>query len=330
MRAGTPGRRIVLSLLYAALPPLAPAAATAAEPYPSKPIRFVIPFPPGSFSDVTGRLTGQKLSEAVGQPVVMDVRPGASGNIGAEIVARAAPDGYTLLINSFNYVANPGVMPLSFDPLRDFTPISMVADGIPLVLTVSSTSPYKSVDDLIAQAKARKGQLNFATSGRGTSSHLVLLMLKQIAGADMNQVPYKGTSQALTALVGGEISAAVPYLNVAMPHIKAGRLRGLAVTGPQRRPSMPELPTMVEAGFPGLVITGFAGLLAPARTPPSIVARLHREVVAMGKQQDYIDRLAVFDLHPVGSTPQEFSKYLAAEIAKWKKVFSDAGEKPGA
>ena len=329
MRPETPGRRIVLALLYPALSLLAPAAATAAEPYPTKPIRFVIPFPPGSFSDVAGRLTGQKLSEAMGQPVVMDVRPGASGNIGAEIVARAAPDGYTLLINSFNYVANPGAMPLSFDPLRDFTPISMLADGIPLILTVSSTSPYKSVDDLIAQAKARKGQLNFATSGRGTSSHLVLLMLKQISGAEMNQVPYKGTSQALTALVGGEISAAVPYLNVAMPHIKAGRLRGLAVTGPNRRPSMPELPTMVEAGFPGLVITGFAGLLAPARTPQSIVARLHREIVAVGKQQDYIDRLAVFDLQPVGSTPQEFSKYLAAEIAKWKKVFSDAGEKPG-
>lgn len=325
-----PGTPAALALLVAALFFLAPTPPSAAQPYPNKPIRFVIPFPPGSFSDVSGRLAGQKLSESMGQPVVMDVRPGASGNIGAEIVVRAAPDGYTLLMNSFNYVANPGVMPLSFDPIRDFAPISMLADGIPLVLAVSGTSPHKSVQDLIAYVKSRKGQLNFATSGRGTSSHLVLLMLKQIAGAEMNQVPYKGTSQALGALVGGEIAAAVPYLNVAMPHIKAGRLRALAVTGPKRTPSMPELPTMVEAGFPGLVITGFAGLLAPARTPQPIVARLHREIVAIGKQQDYIDRLAVFDLQPVGSTPQEFSKYLAAEIAKWKKVFSDAGEKPGA
>jgi tripartite-type tricarboxylate transporter receptor subunit TctC len=299
------------------------------QAYPDKPIRFVIPFPPGSFSDVVGRLTGQKLSESMGQPVVMDVRPGASGNIGAEIVARAAPDGYTLLLNSFNYVANPGAMQLPFDPIRDFTPISMVADGIPLVMVVSSTSPHKSVQDLIAFAKSRKGQLNFATSGRGTSSHLVLLMLKQVAGAEMNQVPYKGTSQALSALVAGEIAAAVPYINVAMPQIKAGRLRPLAVTGAKRTPSMPELPTMVEAGFPGLVITGFAGLLAPARTPQPIVTRLHREIVAMGAHQDYIDRLSVFDLQPVGSTPQDFSKYLAVEIAKWKKVFSDAGEKPG-
>jgi len=312
--------------LLAALLALAPAAA---QSYPDKPIRFVVPFPPGSFSDVAGRLTGQKLSESMGQPVVMDTRPGASGNIGAEIVARSAPDGHTLLLNSFNYVANPGAMVLPFDPIRDFAPISMVADGIPLVLVVGSTAPYKSVQDLIAQAKARQGQLNFATAGRGTSSHLSLLMVQQVTGARMNQVPYKGSSQAIGALVAGEIAAAIPYLNVVMPLLKAGRLRGLAVTGMKRTPALPDLPTMVESGFPGLVITGFAGLLAPAGTPRPVVVRLHREIVAMGKQQDYVDRLAVYDLQPVGSTPQEFSKYLAAEIAKWKKVFSDAGEKPG-
>jgi len=321
--------RPAAALLAVMLPLLAPAPGSAAQAYPDKPIRFVIPFPPGSFSDVTGRLTGQKLSESVGQPVVMDTRPGASGNIGAEIVARANPDGYTLLINSFNYVANPGAMLLPFDPIRDFAPISMVADGIPLVLVVGSTAPYKSVQDLIAQAKARQGQLNFATAGRGTSSHLSLLMVQQVTGARMNQVPYKGSSQAIGALVAGEIAAAIPYLNVVMPLLKAGRLRGLAVTGMKRTPSLPDLPTMVESGFPGLVITGFAGLLAPARTPQPVVARLHREIVAMAKQQDYVDRLAVYDLQPVGSTPQDFSKYLAAEIAKWKKVFSDAGEKPG-
>jgi tripartite-type tricarboxylate transporter receptor subunit TctC len=321
--------RPAAALLAVMLPLLAPAPGSAAQAYPEKPIRFVIPFPPGSFSDVTGRLTGQKLSESVGQPVVMDTRSGASGNIGAEIVARAAPDGYTLLLNSFNYVGNPGAMLLSFDPIRDFAPISMVADGIPLVLVVGSTAPYKSVQDLIAQAKARQGQLNFATAGRGTSSHLSLLMVQQVTGARMNQVPYKGSSQAIGALVAGEIAAAIPYLNVVMPLLKAGRLRGLAVTGLKRTPSLPDLPTMVESGFPGLVITGFAGLLAPARTPQPVVARLHREIVAMGKQQDYVDRLAVYDLQPVGSTPQDFSKYLAAEIAKWKKVFSDAGEKPG-
>jgi len=324
-----PGIRHAVVLLAAALQLVAPAVARAAQAYPEKPIRFVIPFPPGSFSDVAGRLTGQKLSESVGQPVVMDVRPGASGNIGAEIVVRANPDGYTLLVNSFNYVANPGVMLLPFDPLRDFAPISMVADGIPLVLAVGGKSQYKSVQDLIEQAKARKGQLNFATSGRGTSSHLALLQLKQLTGAEMNQVPYKGTSQSLNALVGGEINAAIPYLNVALPHIKAGRLRGLALTGTRRSPSLPDLPTMTELGYPAMVITGFAGLLAPAGTPQPVIKRLHREMVSVCKQQDYIDRIAVFDLRPVCNTPQEFSKYLATEIAKWKKVFSDAGEKPG-
>lgn len=324
-----PGIRHAVVLLAAALQLVAPAVARAAQAYPEKPIRFVIPFPPGSFSDVAGRLTGQKLSESVGQPVVMDVRPGASGNIGAEIVVRANPDGYTLLVNSFNYVANPGVMLLPFDPLRDFAPISMVADGIPLVLAVGGKSQYKSVQDLIEQAKARKGQLNFATSGRGTSSHLALLQLKQLTGAEMNQVPYKGTSQSLNALVGGEINAAIPYLNVALPHIKAGRLRGLALTGTRRSPSLPDLPTMTELGYPAMVITGFAGLLAPAGTPQPVIKRLHREMVSVCKQQDYIDRIAVFDLRPVCNTPQEFSNYLATEIAKWKKVFSDAGEKPG-
>jgi tripartite-type tricarboxylate transporter receptor subunit TctC len=322
-----PRLRLALVLLAAAL--LAPVLGQAAQTYPDKPIRFVIPFPPGSFSDVTGRLTGQKLSESVGQPVVMDTRSGASGNIGAEIVARAAPDGYTLLLNSFNYVANPGVMPLPFDPIRDFAPISLVADGIPLVLVVSGTAPYQSAQDLIAQAKARQGQLNFATAGRGTSSHLSILMLKQLTGVEVNQVPYKGSSQSINALLAGEITASIPYLNVVLPLIKAGRLKGLAVTGARRTPSLPDLPTMIESGYSGLVITGFAGLLAPARTPQPIVARLHREMVAVGRQQDYIDRLAVYDLQPVGSTPEAFSKYLAAEIAKWKKVVSDAGEKPG-
>lgn len=324
-----PDSSLVAVLLVVGTSLLAPAAGHAAETFPNKPIRFVIPFPPGSFSDVTGRLTGQKLSESVGQPVVMDTRPGASGNIGAEIVARATPDGYTLLINSFNYVANPGVMPLPFDPIRDFAPVSMVADGIPLVLVVAGNSQLRSVQDFITLAKTRKGQLNFATAGRGTSSHLVALMLKQLTGAEVNQVPYKGSSQSISALIAGEITASIPYLSVVLPLIKAGRLKGLAVTGFRRTPSLPELPTMVESGYAGLVITGFAGLLAPARTPQPVIAKLHREIVAIGKQQDYIGRLAVYDLQPVGSTPQHFSKYLASEIAKWKKVLSDAGEKPG-
>ncbi|MCC7483494.1 MAG: tripartite tricarboxylate transporter substrate binding protein [Burkholderiales bacterium] len=316
-------------LLVAAATLAAVAQRAGAQSYPSRPIRFVIPFPGGSFSEVTGRLIGQKLAESVGQPVVMDVRPGASGNIGAEIVVRSAPDGHTLLLNSFNYVSNPGVMPLSFDPLRDLSAVSLVADGVPLVFVVSAAAPYRTVQELIAQGKAKPGQLNWASSGRGTSSHLVILMLKQLTGLEVNHVPYKGTSQSFNALLGGEVTAATPYLNVAMPLIRSGRLRGLAVTGRQRSPALPDLPTMVEMGYAGLAITGFAGLLAPAGTPAPVIARLHREMVAIGKQKDFADRLAVYDLQPVASTPESFAKYLAAEIAKWKKVFHDAGEKPG-
>lgn len=324
-----PGTRPALALLVTALSFFASTAASAAQAYPNKPIRFVIPFPPGSFSDVTGRLFGQALSKSVSQPVVMDTRAGASGNIGAEIVARAAPDGYTLLLNSFNYVANPGAMSLPFDPIADFAPISLIADGIPLVLVVSAGSPYTSVQNFIAQTKAQPGRLNFATAGRGTSSHLAILTLRQAAGMDVNQVPFKGSSQSIGPLVAGEIAASIPYLNVVMPLVKAGRLRALAVTGDRRTPSLPQVPTMIESGYPALRITGFAGLLAPARTPRPIVVQLHKEMAAASKQKDLIERLAVYDLEPVASRPEHFAKFLATEIAKWKKVLADAGEKPG-
>jgi tripartite-type tricarboxylate transporter receptor subunit TctC len=304
-----------------------PAAAAAAAQYPSKPIRFVIPFPPASFSEVVGRVVGHKLSENVGQPVVMDVRPGASGNIGAEIVASAPPDGYTLLINSFNYVANPGVMPLAFDPLKDLAPVSLIADGIPLVLVVSPSSPYRAVKDVIADARAKPGQLNFAMSGRGTSSHLAILMLQQLTGVSINQVPYKGTSQSITALIGGEIHFSMPYLSVALPLLKSGKLRSLAVTGRIRSPALPDMPTMLELGYPGLTLTGFIGLLGPAKLPPVLVKRLNAEIVKIAAQRDFIDRLAVYDLQPVAGTPEAFAQYLADEIAKWKKVFREAGEK---
>ncbi len=304
------------------------ALAQSAPGYPIKPIRFVIPFPPGGFSDVIGRIVGQKFSENVGQPVVADVRPGASGNIGAEIVAKANPDGYTLLINSFNFVANPSVMPLTFDPIRDFAAVSLIADGIPLVIAVHPSAPYKSVQELIAYARAKPGQLNFATSGTGTSSHLAAEMLKSQTGIQITQVPYKGTTLSLTALMAGEIAVSMPYVSGALAFLKSGKLRGLAVTGTQRSPTLRELPTMVELGFPGFEITGFIGLLAPAKTPRPIVDRLHREMVAITKQSDFVERIAVYDLQPVGSTPAEFAAYLEREIAKWTRILKSTGYRP--
>jgi tripartite-type tricarboxylate transporter receptor subunit TctC len=320
----------MLSMLFVHAAPAAAASSPRpqdAAGYPSKPIRFVIPFPPGSFSDVVGRIVGHKLSESTGQSVVADTRAGASGNIGAEIVANATPDGYTLLINSFNFVANPSVMPLSFDPIKDFAAVSLIADGIPLVIAVNPAAPYKTVQDLINAARTRPGQLNFATAGTGTSSHLAIEMLRSLTGLDVNQVPYKGTSQSLNALIAGEITCSMPYLSVALPLIKAGRLRGLAVTGTQRSAALRELPTMVESGYPGFVITGFLGLLAPAKTPKPVIAKLHREIVQMTRQQDFIDRIAVYDLQPVGSTPEAFAKYTEAEIGKWTRVLNSVGYK---
>lgn len=320
----------MLSMLFVQAAPAAAAPGPRAHDaagYPSKPIRFVIPFPPGSFSDVVGRIVGHKLAESTGQSVVADTRAGASGNIGAEIVANATPDGYTLLINSFNFVANPSVMPLSFDPIKDFAAVSLIADGIPLVIAVNPAAPYKTVQDLINAARSRPGQLNFATAGTGTSSHLAIEMLKSLTGLDVNQVPYKGTSQSLNALMAGEITCSMPYLSVALPFIKAGRLRGIAVTGTQRSAALRELPTMVESGYPGFVITGFMGLLAPAKTPKPIIAKLNREIVQMTKQQDFIDRIAVYDLQPVGSAPETFAKYTETEINKWTQVLKSAGYK---
>lgn len=296
--------------------------------YPNKPIRFVIPFPPQGFSEIIGRVIAEKLAAAVQQPVVNDVRPGASGNIGAAIVAKATPDGYTLLINSFNFVANPGAMVLPFDPIRDFAPVSLIADGMPIIFVVNRSAPYKTIHDLLAAARAKPNALNFATAGRGTSSHLAIEMLKASAGIEVVQVPYKGTLLSFTALMGGDITASIAYLSSALPFLKSGQLRGLATTGTRRSPSVSELPTMVELGFRDFTMTGFVGLLAPAGTPRPIIGKLNRELAGISKQKDFIDRLALYDMQPVAITPEAFGEYLRKEIAKWTKVLRDAGYKP--
>lgn len=299
-----------------------------AQTYPGKPIRFVIPFPASGFSDILGRVVGQKLSESVGQPVVNDNRPGASGNIGADMVAKAQPDGYTLLVNAFNYVINPSVTTLTFDPIRDFSPISRIADGPAQVLAVGQSSPFKSLKDVIAYARAKPGQLNFATAGVGTSPHLAVELLRSMTGIDVVEVPYKGSVLALSAVVSGEIGVSFPNIPVAMPMIKSGKLRGLAVSGAKRSTVFPELPTMAESGLPGFELSGFLGLLAPKKTPAAIVRRLNAEMVAMTKHADFIERLDGFGMQPVGSTPEAFELYMREQIARWSKVF--AATKPRA
>ena len=318
-----------LSCCFAIIPVLALlAASAAAQSYPSKPVRFVIPFPAGGFSDITGRVVAQKLSEAMGQPVVSDNRPGASGNIGADIAAKAPADGYTLLINSINFVINPSVVKAPFDPVKDFAGVSQIARGPGLVMTVANNSPWRSVKDVIAAAKAQPGKLNFANSGLGSSPHLSIELLKSMTGINVVQVPYSGSSLAVAALISGDLAVIFPNVPVIAPQIKAGRVRGLAVTAATRSPVLPDLPTMVEAGLPGFEVSGFLGLLAPARTPPAIIRQLSAEIAKVSRQKDFIERFAAFGMEPVGSTPEECDRFTREQIEKWAKVLRAAGYTP--
>jgi tripartite-type tricarboxylate transporter receptor subunit TctC len=318
-----------LAALASALGVNASAAAPAPkDTYPNKPVRMVIPFAAGGFSDVVGRIVTQKLSENIGQPVVADNRPGASGIIGSEIVARATPDGYTLLLNSFNHVVNPSLMRLPYDPIKGFTVISMIAGGPPLVMMVNPSSPIKSVKDLIATAKQRPGQLNYGSSGIGTSGHLIGELFKLRTGADIVHVAYKSSGASMTAIVGGEVNMASTYMPVALPQVKSGRLRALAVTSARRSPVLPDVPTMAEAGVKGIEVIGFAGLLGPPNMPAPLVKRLHGEMIRLAKDPDFAKRYAAYDMDPVATSGPEFIRYMQREISLWAEVIRSAGIKP--
>lgn len=304
------------------------ASSAVAQNYPDKPIRFVIPFPAGGFSDITGRILAQKLSDSLGQPVVSDNRPGAGGNIGADIVAKATPNGYVLLINSNNFVINPAVIKPPFDPVRDFAGVSLIASGPPLVMVVNSKSLWKSVQDVITAAKASPGKLNFATSGPGSSPHLITEQLRTMTGIDVVQVPFKGSAPALTSTMSGDVSVAFPNLPAVLTHLKSGRLRALAVTSANRSSALTDVPTMIESGLPGFEIEGFLGLLAPTKTPQAVINKLNREIARITKQQDFIDRYVSFGMEPVGSNAQEMDRFTRAQIAKWSKVLKQAGYTP--
>lgn len=326
-------RHLVLALVLAPLVASVSAMAQSSsqntgQSYPTRPLRFVVPFPAGGFSDITGRVVAQKLSDRVGQPVVSDNRPGASGNIGADIVAKARPDGYTLLINSINFVINPSVIKPPFDPIRDFAGVSLVASGPPLVMSVSASSPWKSVKDVIAAAKAQPGKLNFAISGPGSSPHLTTELLRSMTGINVVQVPFKGAALAVGSVISGDIAVVFPNLPVALPHLQSGRLRGLAVTSAERSPVVPDIPTMAESGLAGFDIKGFLGLLAPAGTPGPVIRKLSGEIARMAKEHDFIERYASFGMQAVGSTPQEMDRFTRSQISKWSKVLTQAGYKP--
>jgi len=313
--------RIAALAIFCAVPALA-------QTYPSKPIRIIIAQAPGSATDVISRVVGNRLSETLGQPIVIDARPGAGGMLGTEAAARSAPDGYTLFMaNNSTHGSNPAVYAkLPYDALGDFAPISFVA-SVPYVLVVEPSLPAGSVRDLIAFAKSRPGKINYASAGNGSTHHFCGELLKSMAGIDILHIPYKGSPPAIAGLLGAEVS--MMFANVADigSQIKAGKVKALAVTTAERAGSLPDVPTMAEAGLPGFEITSWFGLLAPAATPASIIARLNTDAIKVLARADVKATLAAQGLEVKSSSPEEFAAHIKSEIAKFSRIAKAAGIK---
>ena len=307
---------------------LATATVAHAQPYPSKPIRMVVTYPPGGNTDLVGRALAQKLSEAVGQQVVVDNRGGAGGILGTLITMQAAPDGYTIMLGtSAGMVINPLlVKPLAYDPVRDFAPVSMVVI-VPQLLVTNPQLPAKNIRELIALAKAKPGYLNAGSSGIGTPNHLGTELLKWLANVNIVHVPYKGGAPALTDLIGGQIQMAFSSVPAVLPHIRAGRLNALGVGSAKRSPALPNIPTIAEAGVPGYEYTTWYGSFAPARTPAAIVSRLNAEIVKVLNTPELNERFVSQGGDPEPTTPDELRHYMAAESVKWAKTIKAAGLK---
>jgi tripartite-type tricarboxylate transporter receptor subunit TctC len=296
--------------------------------YPEKPIRLVVGFPPGSQTDTVARLFGQKLAAALGKPVLIDNVTGAAGNIGADRVTKAAPDGYTLgLLGSTQLVINPSLYKLAYDPVKDFAPVSQVTVS-PNMLVVHNAVPAKSVKELVALAKARPGELTFASSGSGSSPHMAAELFKSMAGLDIRHIPYKGGVAAIPDLLGGRVTMMFPSIVVVLPLAREGKLRALAVTSLRRAPAVPELPTIAESSYPGFEVTLWQGLLAPARTPAAIVRKLHLETVKALALPDLRAKFADLGLEGIGNSPDEFAAVIKSEIPRWAKVIKESGIKP--
>src|SRR5688500_5493195 len=300
----------------------------ASQRYPSRPTRMGVAAPAGSGADIVARRVGQKMSEGLGQQIIIDNRGGAGGTIGTDIAAKAPPDGYTLILVSGSHAINPGLyQKLPYDSINDFAPITQIATS-PGILVVNPSLPVKSVKDLIALARAKPGQINYASAGSGTPPHLAGELFKVMAKIDMVHVPYKGNAPAFADVIGGQVSLIFPTMPSAMPFIKSGKLRPIAVTSAKRSPAAPDIPTIAESGLPGYEATSWYGILAPARTPPQIAARLHEVLISIIGSPDMKDKLAAQGLDPVGNTPQQFAAVIKSEITKWAKVVKASGAKP--
>jgi tripartite-type tricarboxylate transporter receptor subunit TctC len=315
-----PPRRRLLLAAGATLALLTAAPAAWSAGWPDRPVRIVVPFTAGGSTDVVARMVGQKLSETWGQPVVIENRGGAGGNVGTDVVAKSAPDGYTLIMASGSITINPSIYPkMPFDTKKDLVPITNVASG-PMLVVVQDSAPFKSMKDLLAAAKAQPGKLNFGSAGVGSQVHLAAENLAFAAGVDLTHVPYKGESAAYNDLIGGQVQMMVGNIAVAAALVGPGRLRALAVTGKARSPLLPEVPTVSEAGLPGFENTGWFGLLAPAGTPPDVINKIHRDTAAVLAETQIKARLHVLGMSPVGSSPAELTRQMDAELVRWAEV----------
>ena len=308
---------------------LAGSLPASAQPYPNRPLRIVVPFPPGGGTDIGTRIVAQKLQEAWGQAVIVENKPGAAGIVGTELTAKSAPDGYTFMMGNIGtHAINVSLYKkLAYDPVKDFAPVSMVAD-LPLLLLVHPSVLANSVKELIALAKSQPGKLNFSSSGAGGSMHVAAELFKSMTGVDMVHIPYKGGAPAVADLLSGQVALSFSTVLETIQHVKAGKVRALAVTNDHRSIALPDLPTIAEAGLPGYQSISWLALFAPAGTPKDIVNKVSAESVRILKLPDVKERLLAQGAEPIGSTPEQLAAILAADIAKYAKVIRESGYKP--
>lgn len=328
-RSRAEGRRQLVQGAIAATLGLGLASGPArAQSFPDRPVRMIVPVPPGGIVDVVMRLVGREMSAQMGQNLIIDNRPGASTDLGTEIVVRARPDGYTLLSNSLPLVVNPALMPSqSFNARRDLRPISMIA-AIPLVLVVHPDLPVRSVQDLIGLAKARPQAINYSSGGNGTNQHIAAALFQHLAGLKLTHVPYRGGGPALTSVLTGETQLSFLSAVAVTQLIAAGQLRALAITSSARSPLMPDLPTVAESGLPNFEFTSWVGVLAPAGTPPDIIERLHALFVAAARSPAVSERLVADGAEVIANSPEHFAAQIEADLLRWGQVVRDAGIKP--
>ena len=321
-------KTLLAGLLTAAatLLPITTAHAQAqAQAYPNKPVKLVVPYPPGGPTDIVARVVAQHLSEQTGQTFVVENRAGAGGNLGAEAVARSPADGYTLLVATTAHAINMSIFKtLNYDVQRDFAPVSLLTQG-PLVLVANPAFPAKTVAEVIAQAKAKPGQLNYASSGNGQSTHLSAELFNTMAGVKLNHIPYKGSAPALTDVIAGQVPLMFDTMLSSMPFVKAGKLKAVAVTSPQRSPAAPDVPTVAESGLPGYEVFAWNGLLAPVGTPPAVIARLSEEMKKVLGLPEVRDKFAVQGFAATFTTPEQTVGFVRGEVDKWTKAVKASG-----